>query len=65
MPAPKPDSSSRTNADQVELGTLAYVEWFNHRRLHSEIGDIAPAEMETTYYHHHPPEYPVLAPTRT
>lgn len=40
------------NAEHVELATLTYVEWFNHRRLHSEIGDIPPAEMEANHYHH-------------
>jgi putative transposase len=35
---------------EVELATLAYVDWFNHRRLHSEIGHIPPAELEATYY---------------
>ena len=34
----------------VELETLAYIEWFNHRRLHSELGHIPPIEFETTYY---------------
>jgi putative transposase len=38
------------NVDQVELATLAYIDWFNHRRLHGEIGDIPPAELEDTYY---------------
>ena len=28
------------NAEHVGLATLAYIEWFNHRRLHSEIGDM-------------------------
>lgn len=36
--------------DQVELATLEYIDWFNHRRLHSEIGDVPPAELEATYY---------------
>ena len=27
-----------------------YVDWFNHQRLHTEIGKIPPAELETTYY---------------
>jgi putative transposase len=36
--------------EEVELATLAYVDWFNHRRLHSEIGHIPPAELEATYY---------------
>lgn len=35
----------------------------HHRCLHREIGDIPPAEMETAYYHHHRPEYPVPTPT--
>ena len=53
------------NAEHVELATLAYIEWFNHRRLHSEIGDIPPAEHETTYYHHYRPQPQVPTPTRT
>jgi putative transposase len=53
------------NADHVELATLAYVEWFNHRRLHSEIGDIPPAEHETNHYHQTRPAQPVLTTTRT
>jgi putative transposase len=38
------------NVDHVELATLAWVEWFNQRRLHSELGDIPPAEFEADYY---------------
>ena len=36
--------------EQVELGTLEYVDWWNHRRLHSEIGNLPPAELEARYY---------------
>ncbi|MGZ4740476.1 MAG: integrase core domain-containing protein, partial [Ilumatobacteraceae bacterium] len=36
--------------DDVEFATLEYVDWFNHRRLHSSIGMIPPAELEATYY---------------
>jgi putative transposase len=36
--------------DEVELATLGYIDWYNHRRLHGEIGDIPPAELESTYY---------------
>lgn len=32
--------------DDVEYATLAYVDWFNHRRLHSELGMLPPAEFE-------------------
>jgi putative transposase len=38
------------NADHVELETLAYIEWFNHRRLHSELDHRPPAEFEANYY---------------
>jgi putative transposase len=33
-------------ADDVELATLAWVDWWNHRRLHGACGDIPPAEFE-------------------
>ena len=38
-------------ADQVELATLAWVAWWNQRRLHGAIGDVPPAEFEHAYYH--------------
>ena len=38
------------NVDHVELATLAWVDWFNNRRLHSELGDVPPAEFEHDYY---------------
>ena len=36
--------------DDVEWATLTYVDWFNNRRLHGEIGMIPPAEYEESYY---------------
>lgn len=36
--------------EQVEIATLEYIDWWNNRRLHSEIGDIPPAEKEAIYY---------------
>ncbi len=39
--------------DDLELPTLEYIDWFNHRRLHGEIGMIPPAELETAYYAKH------------
>ena len=36
--------------EEVELGTLEWVQWFNHRRLHSSIGDVPPIEFEAAYY---------------
>jgi putative transposase len=38
--------------DDVEHATLDYVDWFNHRRLHGELGMVPPAEFEASYYHH-------------
>jgi putative transposase len=35
--------------DDVEYATLEYVDWFNHRRLHGELGMITPAEFEAAY----------------
>jgi putative transposase len=36
--------------EAVELATLQWVDWFNHRRLLEPIGNVPPAEAETTYY---------------
>lgn len=36
--------------DDIEFATLNYVDWFNQRRLHGEIGMIPPAEFEASYY---------------
>ena len=40
--------------DDVEVATMTYVDWFNHRRLHGEITDDAtyttPVEAEANYY---------------
>jgi transposase InsO family protein len=38
------------NLEEVEFATLEWVDWFNHRRLLSSIGDIPPAEFEAMYY---------------
>ena len=38
------------NIDDLEIAVAEYIDWFNHRRLHGEIGLIPPAEHEDTYY---------------
>ena len=53
------------HAEHVELATLTYIDWFNNRRLHSELGDIPPAEFETNYYARPRAEQQVPTPTRT
>ena len=53
------------NAEHVELATLAWVEWFNHQRLHSELGDVPPAEFEAAHYARTRTEATVNTPTLT
>ena len=53
------------NAEHVELATLTYIDWFNQRRLHSELGDIPPAEFEANYYAQTRSQHQVPTPTRT
>jgi putative transposase len=36
--------------DDLELATLEWVDWFNHRRLFHDLGRIPPAEHESNYY---------------
>ena len=36
--------------EALELATLKWVDWFNHRRWLSTIGNIPPAEAEAAYY---------------
>jgi putative transposase len=38
------------NLEAVEFATLAWVDWFNNRRLLEPIGNIPPAEAEAAYY---------------
>jgi putative transposase len=35
--------------DDVEYATLDYIDWFNRRRLHGELGMLSPAEFEALY----------------
>ena len=42
--------------DDVELATLEWVDWFNHRRLHSHCGYQPPAEFEATYFRQQAPD---------
>ena len=35
--------------DDVEYATLEYVDWFNRRRLHGELGMIPPVEFEAIF----------------
>jgi putative transposase len=48
----------------VEIAVAEYIDWFNHRRLHGEIGHVPPAELEARHWAQHNiqhyPEAPVL-----
>lgn len=34
----------------VEIAVAEYIDWYNHRRLHGEIGLIPPAELEAAFW---------------
>ena len=36
--------------DDLELATLEWVDWFNHRRIFHDLGRIPPAEYEKHHY---------------
>jgi transposase InsO family protein len=38
--------------DDLELATCKWVNWFNDERLHGELADQTPAEVEAAYYRH-------------
>ena len=52
----------RTVAD-VEFATMAWVAWWNNRRLHSSIGNIPPAEAEAEHYRLNPAPRPAVLTT--
>ena len=63
-PITRPTGGWKSIGD-VEIAVAEYIEWFNHRRLHGEIGLIPPAEFESNHWASNPtahyPETPVLA----
>jgi putative transposase len=40
--------------DDLEIAVAEYIDWFNHQRLHGEIGLVPPAELEDNHYRHNP-----------
>lgn len=52
-----------TSVGDVEIAVAEYVDWYNHRRPHGEIGLVPPAEFETNRWAsltpEHYPETPV------
>lgn len=41
----------------VEIAVAEYVDWYNHRRLHGELGHVPPAEYEATFWATRPPQH--------
>ena len=58
-----PPPRALEQVEHVEWATLTYVDWFNNRRIHNEIGKIPPAEFEANYYRQNTPaEWPSQTP---
>jgi putative transposase len=47
--------------DDLEMATVEYIDWYNNRRLHGEIGHVPPAEYEAQ----HAMTQPVTATLKT
>ncbi|GGM15486.1 IS3 family transposase [Promicromonospora citrea] len=47
--------------DDLEIATVEYVDWYNNRRLHGELGHVPPAEYEAS----HAAADPVMASLET
>ncbi len=39
--------------DDLEYATAEWVDWYNQRRLHGEIGHVPPVEYEAAYWTDH------------
>jgi putative transposase len=48
-PAMRPKGGWK-NVTDVEIAVAEYADWYNHRRLHGEIGLVPPAEFETNHW---------------
>jgi putative transposase len=45
--------------DDLEIAVAEYIDWFNHRRIHGEIGYVPPAEYEAQHAAAEPQAEPV------
>ena len=48
--------------NDVEIATAEWVDWYNERRLHGELGHVPPAEFENAYWAANP--QPILLESR-
>lgn len=49
------------NIEDLEIAVAEYIDWFNHRRLHGQIGLVPPTEHEDNFYRHNPAATTVAA----
>ena len=55
-PVMRPNGGWKSVGD-VEIGTAEYVDWYNHRRLHGEIGLVPPVGFEATHWASQPAKH--------
>lgn len=67
-PVMRPQGGWKSVVD-VEIAVAEYIDWYNHRRLHGEIGLVPPAEFEANHWASKPIEHyrknPVLTEVGT
>jgi putative transposase len=51
--------------DEVELATLEWVDWYNHRRLHGALDHVPPVEYEAAHASGYPDPTPALEDAAT
>ena len=49
--------------DDLELATLEWIDWFNHRRIFHELGRIPPIEYENNHYQQQESDQTVMTQT--
>ncbi len=61
--------ATRLQEPQDLTAVAEYIDWYNHRRLHGEIGHVPPAEYEQAFWDspqpNHYPQTPVLTEAGT